>query len=228
MSNFSSSFSYFYTNENGEQQFKGAINSKVYDNIEAFIEALKSESNLATSEPEVDRDEVGDTPNVTTTAPQNKVRPAYDINDFILTCPQSVEDGNYHAYLDLLEKKRNKFSAVVNELSHEFIDRIIDAANDIVPTIQDTLKKTLEMIECRAVELSKIEKLYVKSDELVSALRNIPEQQEAQKKISKTIYERYERTEKEKNELYKWKELYEASINYYKDIHKIIVGANFD
>lgn len=201
--------SYSYQNVDGEVKFSGEINGKKYTDANEFY---KSMANLSEANDSVNR--FSDTSTIDTKAGANDSKLAVKDNTSIVVveCPNVKDELKQSDLISFCKKLNDAYRSVINDGISCENARVCEENLKIVEhSIND-----INTLIAKDIEEAKIVRDYLKmSNELIDVLRNIPQYQDMQQKVSKVIQERLGRIQSHISVNKRWKYLYERAWNYF-------------
>lgn len=204
--------SYSYQNVDGEVKFSGEINGKKYTDANEFYKTVAnlSVANISAANDPVNR--LSDTSTIDTkvNASDSKLAMKDNTSIVIVECPK--DELKQSDLISFCKKLNDAYRSIINDgISGENV-RVCEENLKIV---ERSLNDVNTLI-AKDIEESKIVRDYLKmSNELIDVLRNIPQYQDMQQKISKVIQERLGRIQSHISTNKRWKYLYERARNYF-------------
>ena len=199
--------SYSYQNVDGEVKFSGEINGKKYTDANEFY---KTVANISAANDLVNQ--LSDTSTIDTNVGKSDSKLAMKDNTsvVIVECPK--DELKQSDLISFCKKLNDAYRSIINDgISGENV-RVCEENLKIV---ERSLNDVNTLI-AKDIEESKIVRDYLKmSNELIDVLRNIPQYQDMQQKISKVIQERLGRIQSHISTNKRWKYLYERARNYF-------------
>ena len=206
--------SYSYQNVDGEVKFSGEINGKKFTDANEFYKTVASLSmaNLSAANDLVNQ--LSDTSTIDTkvNASDSKLAMKDNTSIVIVECPNVKDELKQSDLISFCKKLNDAYRSIINDgISGENV-RVCEENLKIV---ERSLNDVNTLI-AKDIEESKIVRDYLKmSNELIGVLRNIPQYQDMQQKISKVIQERLGRIQSHISANKRWKYLYERARNYF-------------
>lgn len=212
--NISSNISYSYQNVDGEVKFSGEINGKKFTDANEFYKSMAnlSVANLSAANNLVNQ--LSDTSTIDTNVDTSDSKNAMKDNTsiVIVECPNVKDELKQSDLISFCKKLNDAYRSIINDGISGGNVRVCKENLKIVEySIND-----INTLIAKDIEESKIVRDYLKmSDELIDVLRNIPQYQDMQQKISKVIKERLGRIQSHISTNKRWKYLYERARNYF-------------
>ena len=130
----------------------------------------------------------------------------------IVECPNVKDELKQSDLISFCKKLNDAYKSIINDgISGENVKVCEDYLNIVERSLND-----VNTLIAKDIEESKIVRDYLKmSNELIDVLRNIPQYQDMQQKISKVIQERLGRIQSHISTNKRWKYLYERARNYF-------------
>lgn len=206
--------SYSYQNVDGEVKFSGEINGKKFTDANEFYKTVASLSmaNLSAANDPVNR--LSDTSTIDTkvNASDSKLAMKDNTSIVIVECPNVKDELKQSDLISFCKKLNDAYRSIINDgISGENVKVCEDYLNIVERSLND-----VNTLIAKDIEESKIVRDYLKmSNELIDVLRNIPQYQDMQQKISKVIQERLGRIQSHISTNKRWKYLYERARNYF-------------
>ena len=211
--------SYSYQNVDGEVKFSGEINGKKFTDANEFYKSMAnlsvaslSEASLSEANDPVNR--VSDTSTIDTKAGANDSKLAVKDNTSIVVveCPNVKDELKQSDLISFCKKLNDAYRSIINDgISGENVRVCEENLKIVERTLND-----INTLIAKDIEEAKIVRDYLKmSNELIDVLRNIPQYQDMQQKISKVIQERLGRIQSHISTNKRWKYLYERTRNYF-------------
>ena len=204
--------SYSYQNVDGEVKFSGEINGKKFTDANEFYKSMANLSVASLSEANDPVNRVSDTSTIDTKAGTNDSKLAVKDNTSIVIVECPKDELKQSDLISFCKKLNDAYRSIINDgISGENV-RVCEENLKIV---ERSLNDVNTLI-AKDIEESKIVRDYLKmSNELIDVLRNIPQYQDMQQKISKVIQERLGRIQSHISTNKRWKYLYERARNYF-------------
>ena len=205
--------SYSYQNVDGEVKFSGEINEKKFTDANEFYKSMANllVANLSEANDPVNR--VSDTSTIDTKAGANDSKLAVKDNTsiVIVECPNVKDELKQSDLISFCKKLNDAYRSIINDgISGENVKVCEENLKIVERTLND-----INTLIAKDIEEAKIVRDYLKmSNELIDVLRNIPQYQDMQQKISKIIQERLGRIQSHISTNKRWKYLYERSTGY--------------
>ena len=206
--------SYSYQNVDGEVKFSGEINGKKFTDANEFYKTVANLSlaNLSEANDPVNR--LSDTSTIDTNVDTSDSKLAMKDNTsiVIVECPNVKDELKQSDLISFCKKLNDAYRSIINDgISGENV-RVCEENLKIVERSLNDINTLI----AKDIEESKIVRDYLKmSNELIDVLRNIPQYQDMQQKISKVIQERLGRIQSHISINKRWKYLYERALNYF-------------
>ena len=130
----------------------------------------------------------------------------------VVECPNVKDELKQSDLISFCNKLNDAYRSIINDgISGENVR----ACEENLKIVEHSLNDVNTLI-AKDIEESKIVRDYLKmSNELIDVLRNIPQYQDMQQKISKVIQERLGRIQSHISTNKRWKYLYERARNYF-------------
>lgn len=206
--------SYSYQNVDGEVKFSGEINGKKYTDANEFYKTVASLSmaNLSAANDPVNQFSDTSTIDTKVNASDSKLAMKDNTSIVIVECPNVKDELKQSDLISFCKKLNNAYRSIINDgISGENVKVCEDYLNIVERSLND-----VNTLIAKDIEESKIVRDYLKmSNELIDVLRNIPQYQDMQQKISKVIQERLGRIQSHISTNKRWKYLYERARNYF-------------
>ena len=204
--------SYSYQNVDGEVKFSGEINGKKFTDANEFYKSMATFSVASLSEANDPVNRVSDTSTIDTKAGANDSKLAVKDNTSIVIVECPKDELKQSDLISFCKKLNDAYRSIINDgISGENV-RVCEENLKIV---ERSLNDVNTLI-AKDIEEAKIVRDYLKmSNELIDVLRNIPQYQDMQQKISKVIQERLGRIQSHISTNKRWKYLYERARNYF-------------
>lgn len=208
--------SYSYQNVDGEVKFSGEINGKKFTDANEFYKSVANLSlaNLSEANDPVNR--LSDTSTIGTGTDidtSDSKRTIKDNTSIVLVeCPNVKDELKQSDLISCCKKLNDAYISIINDgISGENVR----ACEENLKIVECSLNDINTLI-AKEIEEAKIVRDYLKmSNELIGVLRNIPQYQDMQQKISKVIQERLGRIQSHISVNKRWKYLYERARNYF-------------
>ena len=206
--------SYSYQNVDGEVKFSGEINGKKFTDANEFYKTVANLSlaNLSEANDPVNR--LSDTSTIDTkvNASDSKLAMKDNTSIVIVECPNVKDELKQSDLISFCKKLNDAYRSIINDgISGENVKVCEDYLNIVERSLND-----INTLIAKDIEEAKIVRDYLKmSNELIGVLRNIPQYQDMQQKISKVIQERLGRIQSHISTNKRWKYLYERARNYF-------------
>ena len=201
--------SYSYQNVDGEVKFSGEINGKKFTDANEFY---KTVANISAANDLVNH--FSDTSTIDTKVNASDSKHAIKDNTSIVLveCPNVKDELKQSDLISFCKKLNDAYRSIINDgISGENVKVCEDYLNIVERSLND-----VNTLIAKDIEESKIVRDYLKmSNELIGVLRNIPQYQDMQQKISKVIQERLSRIQSHISTNKRWKYLYERARNYF-------------
>ena len=201
--------SYSYQNVDGEVKFSGEINGTKFTDANEFY---KTVANISAANDPVNR--LSDTSTIDTNvnASDSKLAMKDNTSIVIVECPNVKDELKQSDLIGFCKKLNDAYRSIINDgISGENVRVCEDYLNIVERSLND-----VNILIAKDIEESKIVRDYLKmSNELIGVLRNIPQYQDMQQKISKVIQERLGRIQSHISTNKRWKYLYERARNYF-------------
>lgn len=201
--------SYSYQNVDGEVKFSGEINGKKFTDANEFY---KTVANISAANDLVNQ--LSDTSTIDTkvNASDSKLAMKDNTSIVIVECPNVKDELKQSDLISFCKKLNDAYKSIINDgISGENVKVCEDYLNIVERSLND-----VNTLIAKDIEESKIVRDYLKmSNELIDVLRNIPQYQDMQQKISKVIQERLGRIQSHISTNKRWKYLYERAWNYF-------------
>lgn len=201
--------SYSYQNVDGEVKFSGEINGKKFTDANEFY---KTVANISAANDLVNQ--LSDTSTIDTkvNASDSKLAMKDNTSIVIVECPNVKDELKQSDLISFCKKLNDAYKSIINDgISGENVKVCEDYLNIVERSLND-----VNTLIAKDIEESKIVRDYLKmSNELIDVLRNIPQYQDMQQKISKVIQERLGRIQSHISTNKRWKYLYERARNYF-------------
>lgn len=207
--------SYSYQNVDGEVKFSGEINGKKFTDANEFYKSMAtlsvaslSEASLSEANDPVNR--VSDTSTIDTSDSKLAVKDNTSI--VVVECPNVKDELKQSDLISFCKKLNDAYRSIINDgISGENVRVCEENLKIVERTLND-----INTLIAKDIEEAKIVRDYLKmSNELIDVLRNIPQYQDMQQKISKVIQERLGRIQSHISTNKRWKYLYERTRNYF-------------
>ena len=206
--------SYSYQNVDGEVKFSGEINGKKFTDANEFYKTVASLSMANLSEANDSVNHFSDTSTIDTkvNASDSKLAMKDNTSIVIVECPNVKDELKQSDLISFCKKLNDAYRSIINDgISGENVKVCEDYLNIVERSLND-----VNTLIAKDIEESKIVRDYLKmSNELIDVLRNIPQYQDMQQKISKVIQERLGRIQSHISTNKRWKYLYERARNYF-------------
>lgn len=204
--------SYSYQNVDGEVKFSGEINGKKFTDANEFYKSMANLSVASLSEANDPVNRVSDTSTIDTKAGTNDSKLAVKDNTSIVIVECPKDELKQSDLISFCKKLNDAYRSIINDgISGENVK----ACEENLKIVERSLNDVNTLI-AKDIEESKIVRDYLKmSNELIDVLRNIPQYQDMQQKISKVIQERLGRIQSHISTNKRWKYLYERARNYF-------------
>ena len=204
--------SYSYQNVDGEVKFSGEINGKKFTDANEFYKSMANLSVASLSEANDPVNRVSDTSTIDTKAGANDSKLAVKDNTSIVIVECPKDELKQSDLISFCKKLNDAYRSIINDgISGENVK----ACEENLKIVERSLNDVNTLI-AKDIEESKIVRDYLKmSNELIDVLRNIPQYQDMQQKISKVIQERLGRIQSHISTNKRWKYLYERARNYF-------------
>ena len=209
--------SYSYQNVDGEVKFSGEINGKKFTDANEFYKSMAnlsvaslSEASLSEANDPVNR--LSDTSTIDTkvNASDSKLAMKDNTSIVIVECPK--DELKQSDLISFCKKLNDAYISIIND---GISDENVRVCEENLKIVERSLNDVNTLI-AKDIEESKIVRDYLKmSNELIDVLRNIPQYQDMQQKISKVIQERLGRIQSHISTNKRWKYLYERARNYF-------------
>lgn len=206
--------SYSYQNVDGEVKFSGEINGKKFTDANEFYKTVANLSlaNLSEANDPVNR--LSDTSTIDTNGDTSDSKLAMKDNTSIVVveCPNVKDELKQSDLISFCKKLNDAYRSIINDgISGENVRVCEENLKIVEHSIND-----INTLIAKDIEEAKIVRDYLKmSNELIDVLRNIPQYQDMQQKISKVIQERLGRIQSHISTNKRWKYLYERARNYF-------------
>lgn len=206
--------SYSYQNVDGEVKFSGEINGKKFTDANEFYKTVANLSlaNLSEANDPVNR--LSDTSTIDTkvNASDSKLAMKDNTSIVIVECPNVKDELKQSDLISFCKKLNDAYRSIINDgISGENVKVCEDYLNIVERSLND-----INTLIAKDIEEAKVVRDYLKmSNELIGVLRNIPQYQDMQQKISKVIQERLGRIQSHISTNKRWKYLYERARNYF-------------
>ncbi len=201
--------SYSYQNVDGEVKFSGEINGKKFTDANEFY---KTVANISAANDSVNQ--LFDTSTIDTkvNASDSKLAVKDNTSIVIIECPNVKDELKQSDLISFCKKLNDAYRSIINNgISGENVRVCEDYLNIVERSLND-----INTLIAKDIEEAKIVRDYLKmSNELIGVLRNIPQYQDMQQKISKVIQERLGRIQSHISTNKRWKYLYERARNYF-------------
>ena len=207
--------SYSYQNVDGEVKFSGEINGKKFTDANEFYKSMAtlsvaslSEASLSEANDPVYR--VSDTSTIV--ASDSKLAMKDNTSIVVVECPNVKDELKQSDLISFCKKLNDAYRSIINDgISGENVRGCEENLKIVERTLND-----INTLIAKDIEEAKIVRDYLKmSNELIDVLRNIPQYQDMQQKISKVIQERLGRIQSHISTNKRWKYLYERTRNYF-------------
>ena len=207
--------SYSYQNVDGEVKFSGEINGKKFTDANEFYKSMAtlsvaslSEASLSEANDPVYR--VSDTSTIV--ASDSKLAMKDNTSIVVVECPNVKDELKQSDLISFCKKLNDAYRSIINDgISGENVRVCEENLKIVERTLND-----INTLIAKDIEEAKIVRDYLKmSNELIDVLRNIPQYQDMQQKISKVIQERLGRIQSHISTNKRWKYLYERTRNYF-------------
>ena len=206
--------SYSYQNVDGEVKFSGEINGKKFTDANEFYKSMANLSVASLSEANDPVNRLSDTSTIDTKADANDSKLAMKDNTSIVVveCPNVKDELKQSDLISFCKKLNDAYRSIINDgISGENVRVCEENLKIVERTLND-----INTLIAKDIEEAKIVRDYLKmSNELIDVLRNIPQYQDMQQKISKVIQERLGRIQSHISTNKRWKYLYERTRNYF-------------
>lgn len=204
--------SYSYQNVDGEVKFSGEINGKKYTDANEFYKTVANLSVANLSEANDSVNHFSDTSTIDTNVDKSDSKLAMKDNTSIVIVECPKDELKQSDLISFCKKLNDAYRSIINDgISGENV-RVCEENLKIV---ERSLNDVNTLI-AKDIEESKIVRDYLKmSNELIDVLRNLPQYQDMQQKISKVIQERLGRIQSHISINKRWKYLYERARNYF-------------
>ena len=206
--------SYSYQNVDGEVKFSGEINGKKFTDANEFYKTVASLSMASLSEANDSVNHFSDTSTIDTNVGKSDSKLAMKDNTsiVIVECPNVKDELKQSDLISFCKKLNDAYRSIINDgISGENVKVCEDYLNIVERSLND-----INTLIAKDIEEAKIVRDYLKmSNELIDVLRNIPQHQDMQQKISKVIQERLGRIQSHISTNKRWKYLYERARNYF-------------
>lgn len=208
--------SYSYQNVDGEVKFSGEINGKKFTDANEFYKTVANLSlaNLSEANDSVNRFSDTSTIDADTDVDTSDSKLAMKDNTSIVVveCPNVKDELKQSDLISFCKKLNDAYISIINDgISGENVR----ACEENLKIVERSLNYINTLI-AKDIEEAKIVRDYLKmSNELIGVLRNIPQYQDMQQKISKVIQERLGRIQSHISTNKRWKYLYERARNYF-------------
>ena len=211
--------SYSYQNVDGEVKFSGEINGKKFTDANEFYKSMvnlsvASLSVASLSEANDPVNHVSDTSTIDTKAGANDSKLVVKDNTSIVVveCPNVKDELKQSDLISFCKKLNDAYRSIINDgISGENVRVCEENLKIVEHSLND-----INTLIAKDIEEAKIVRDYLKmSNELIDVLRNIPQYQDMQQKISKVIQERLGRIQSHISTNKRWKYLYERARNYF-------------
>ena len=206
--------SYSYQNVDGEVKFSGEINGKKFTDANEFYKSMANLSVASLSEANDPVNRLSDTSTIDTKAGANDSKLAMKDNTSIVVveCPNVKDELKQSDLISFCKKLNDAYRSIINDGISGANVRVCE---ENLKIIEHSLNDINTLI-AKDIEEAKIVRDYLKmSNELIDVLRNIPQYQDMQQKISKVIQERLGRIQSHISTNKRWKYLYERTRNYF-------------
>ena len=202
--------SYSYQNVDGEVKFSGEINGKKFTDANEFFNSAANLSLANHSEANDPVNRLSDTSTVDTN--DSKLAMKDNTSVVIVECPNVKDELKQSDLISFCKKLNDAYISIINDgISGENV-RVCEENLKIVERSLNDINTLI----AQDIEEAKIVRDYLKmSNELIGVLRNIPQYQDMQQKISKVIQERLGRIQSHISTNKRWKYLYERARNYF-------------
>ena len=208
--------SYSYQNVDGEVKFSGEINGKKFTDANEFYKTVANLSlaNLSEANDSVNR--FSDTSTIDTDTDvdtsDSKLAMKDNTSIVVVECPNVKDELKQSDLISFCKKLNDAYISIINDgISGENVR----ACEENLKIVERSLNYINTLI-AKDIEEAKIVRDYLKmSNELIGVLRNIPQYQDMQQKISKVIQERLGRIQSHISTNKRWKYLYERARNYF-------------
>lgn len=200
--------SYSYQNVDGEVKFSGEINGKKFTDANEFYKTVASLSMANLSEANDSVNHFSDTSTVDTS--DSKLAMKDNTSIVIVECPK--DELKQSDLISFCKKLNDAYRSIINDgISGENVRVCEENFKVVEHSLND-----INTLIAKDIEEVKIVRDYLKmSNELIGVLRNIPQYQDMQQKISKVIQERLGRIQSHISTNKRWKYLYERARNYF-------------
>lgn len=200
--------SYSYQNVDGEVKFSGEINGKKFTDANEFYKTVASLSMANLSEANDLVNQLSDTSTVDTS--DSKLAMKDNTSIVIVECPK--DELKQSDLISFCKKLNDAYRSIINDgISGENVRVCEENFKVVEHSLND-----INTLIAKDIEEVKIVRDYLKmSNELIGVLRNIPQYQDMQQKISKVIQERLGRIQSHISTNKRWKYLYERARNYF-------------
>ena len=206
--------SYSYQNVDGEVKFSGEINGKKFTDANEFYKSVANLSLANLSEANDSVNQLSDTSTIDTNVDTSDSKNAMKDNTsiVIVECPNVKDELKQSDLISFCKKLNDAYRSIINDGISGKNVRVCEENLKIVELSIDDINTLI----AKDIEEVKIVRDYLKmSDELIDVLRNIPQYQDMQQKISKVIKERLGRIQSHISTNKRWKYLYERARNYF-------------
>ena len=202
--------SYSYQNVDGEVKFSGEINGKKFTDANEFYKSVANLSlaNLSEANDSVNR--LSDTSTIDTS--NSKLAMKDNTSIVVVECPNVKDELKQSDLISFCKKLNDAYISIMNDgISGENVKACEENLKIVERSLND-----INILIAKDIEEAKIVRDYLKmSNELIDVLRNIPQYQDMQQKISKVIQERLGRIQSHISTNKRWKYLYERARNYF-------------
>ena len=202
--------SYSYQNVDGEVKFSGEINGKKFTDANEFYKSMATLSVASLSEANDPVNRVSDTSTIDTS--DSKLAMKDNTSIVVVECPNVKDELKQSDLISFCKKLNDAYRSIINDgISGENVRVCEENLKIVERTLND-----INTLIAKDIEEAKIVRDYLKmSNELIDVLRNIPQYQDMQQKISKVIQERLGRIQSHISTNKRWKYLYERTRNYF-------------
>lgn len=202
--------SYSYQNVDGEVKFSGEINGKKFTDANEFYKSMATLSVASLSEANDPVNRVSDTSTIDTS--DSKLAMKDNTSIVVVECPNVKDELKQSDLISFCKKLNDAYRSIINDgISGENVRVCEENLKIVERTLND-----INTLIAKDIEEAKIVRDYLKmSNELIDVLRNLPQYQDMQQKISKVIQERLGRIQSHISTNKRWKYLYERTRNYF-------------
>lgn len=206
--------SYSYQNVDGEVKFSGEINGKKFTDANEFYKTVANLSLANLSEANDSANQLSDTSTIDTkvNASDSKLAMKDNTSIVLVECPNVKDELKQSDLISFCKKLNDAYRSIINDgISGENV-RVCEENLKIVERSLNDINTLI----AKDIEEAKIVRDYLKmSNELIGVLRNIPQYQDMQQKVSKVIQERLGRIQSHISVNKRWKYFYERARNYF-------------